>query len=128
MAAPLAVVVCAGALAAVPCALAGAIVARPGALVSVALLAMLTVGLCAALSARRGGRMPLSVLFFASGSDPSGGGIVVLLWLIAWPATAALVGGGALHLASRAHGTGTALILALAAPVVLGYLLGGSQA
>jgi hypothetical protein len=114
----------ADALTAVPCAVAHVIVARPGELVLLLLLTLPTVALCAALSARRGGRMPLEVLFFASsGPDPSGGGLVVLAWLLAWPAMAAAIAGGATHLAATAQGVGAAVLLALVAPFVLGSLL-----
>jgi hypothetical protein len=43
---------------------------------------------CAGMSARRGGRLPTDVLFAAVTSDPSGGGLVLLGWLLAWPALA----------------------------------------
>jgi hypothetical protein len=116
------------AVVAVPCALAGSIVVRPGALVVVALASLPTIALCAALSARRGGRMPLEVLLFASsGPDPSGGGVVVLLWLVAWPAGAALIAGGATHLATTAHGVTSAVLLAVIAPFTLASVLRGSQ-
>jgi hypothetical protein len=112
----------------VPCALAHVIVARPAALATLVLLTLPTVALCAALSARRGGRMPLSVLFFASGgADPSGGGLVIAGWLLAWPAAAALLAGGAIHLASTAQGLTAALMLALLAPLVLANAVRGSQ-
>jgi hypothetical protein len=71
--------------------------------------------------------MPLEVLFFASsGPDPSGGGLVVLAWLLAWPAMAAAIAGGATHLAATAQGVGAAVLLALVAPFVLGSLLSRS--
>ena len=68
------------------------------------------------------------MLFFASGPDPSGGGIVDLGWLLLWPATAAAACGGAMHLATRPHDVTTALILALVAPVVLARMLAQSRA
>jgi hypothetical protein len=48
--------------------------------------------LCAAMSARRGGRLPHSVLVTAIATDPSGGGLAILSWLASWPATAVLLG------------------------------------
>ena len=70
---PLAIVTAAAGLTIVPCALTHVITARPGPLGVLALITLPTAALCAALSARRGGRMPLNVPFFASGPDPSGG-------------------------------------------------------
>jgi hypothetical protein len=127
VAVPIAVVVLAGALAIVPCALTGVIAGRPAAVALVALITLPTVALCAAMSARRGGRMPLSVLFFATGSDPAGGGIVMLGWLIAWPAAAAVLAGDAIHLAAKPHSLGGALIIAVAAPLALRYVLRQSR-
>lgn len=116
------------AIVAIPCALTHSIVARPGALAVLAVLTLPTVALCAALSARRGGRMPLSVLFFASsGADPSGGGLIVVAWLVAWPAAAAVLAGGATHLATTAHGLTAAVVLAVSPPFTLGSFLRGSR-
>ena len=47
---------------------------------------------CAAMSARRRGRLPQSLLVAAIGSDPSGGGIVITAWLAFWPTLAATLG------------------------------------
>jgi hypothetical protein len=46
---------------------------------------------CAGMSARRGGRLPHDVLISAVGTDPSGGGLVLLGWLLLWPAVAVAV-------------------------------------
>jgi hypothetical protein len=46
---------------------------------------------CAGMSARRGGRLPHDVLITAVSSDPSGGGLVLLGWLLLWPAVAVIV-------------------------------------
>lgn len=46
---------------------------------------------CAGMSARRGGRLPPQVLVSAVTSDPSGGGLVLLGWLLLWPAVAAAI-------------------------------------
>ena len=48
--------------------------------------------LCAAMSARRGGRLPQSVLVTALASDPSGGGVAVVSWLTWWPSVAVIAG------------------------------------
>ncbi|MBV9802988.1 MAG: hypothetical protein JO130_07365, partial [Solirubrobacterales bacterium] len=49
------------------------------------------VACCAGLSARRGGRLPQELLITAIGSDPSGGGLVLLGWLALWPGVAAAI-------------------------------------
>jgi hypothetical protein len=61
---------------------------------------------CAAMAARRGGRLPHEVLMTAVTTDPSGGGVVLLGWLLVWPAAAAalvvlpLASAGSAHAAS----------------------------
>lgn len=127
VAVPMSIVVFFAGLTTVVCALTHVITAQPGPLAALTLVAFPAVALCAALSARRGGRMPISVLFFASGPDPSGGGIVILGWLLLWPASAAAVFGLSTHLATR-HSVSSAVILALVAPFVLGTMLGQSTA
>lgn len=59
------------------------------ALIAVTVAPALT--LCAAMSARRGGRLPQSVLVTALASDPSGGGIAMISWLTWWPSAAVVV-------------------------------------
>ena len=56
------------------------------ALVAVVLAPLLT--LCAAMSARRGGRVPQSVLVTAMAADPTGGATTVLGWFTWWPSVA----------------------------------------
>ena len=46
---------------------------------------------CAGMSARRRGQLPQELLATAIVSDPSGGGLVLLGWLLLWPAVAAAV-------------------------------------
>jgi hypothetical protein len=46
---------------------------------------------CAGMSARRGGRLPQEVLAAAVTTDPSGGGLVLLGWLLFWPAVASAI-------------------------------------
>lgn len=46
---------------------------------------------CAGMSARRGGRLPQEVLAAAVTTDPSGGGLVLLGWLLFWPAAASAI-------------------------------------
>jgi hypothetical protein len=126
---PVAVLAAGAAIAALGLAVAGALPARGGALAATAIAIVPTVVLCAALSSRRGGRVPVSVL--AAGMvDPTGGGVVTT-WLLAWPAAAVAL--GALPLIYVARGTslgsalGFAVLVAAAAPVVLGAVLAGSE-
>ena len=131
VAVPIAVMAAGAAVAGIVLAVAGALPARGGALAFAAIAIVPTVVLCAALSSRRGGRVPVSVLAMGSTGDPSGGGIVVA-WLLAWPAAAMVL--GALPLVYVARGTSLssavifALAVALAAPSALGVALAGSEA
>lgn len=85
---PVVVTTTAAALAVAGCALAGA---GPAAgLLALAATPMLT--LCAAMSARREGRLPTSVLATAIAVDPSGGAAAVVAWLTFWPALATYLG------------------------------------
>ena len=79
-------------LAAVGCAIAGALPTHGAiaALAVIAVMPMLTC--CAAMSARRRGRLPQSLLFAAVGGDPSGGGVSITVWLAFWPTLAATLG------------------------------------
>jgi hypothetical protein len=47
---------------------------------------------CASMSARRGGRVPQTVLVTAVAVDPSGGGLAILSWLTYWPVVAVVLG------------------------------------
>ena len=76
---------------------------------------------CAGLSARRGGRLPNEVLILAVTSDPSGGGLVLLAWLLIWPAVAAaivFVPVHAIRLASPVAGTVVSVAVGVLAAVV----------
>jgi len=88
---PMLVVFCSVALCAVGLAVAGRLAGGelPAAL-AVAAAAPAVVG-CAGMSARRGGRLPQEVLFSAVTSDPSGGGLTLLGWLLLWPAVACAI-------------------------------------
>jgi hypothetical protein len=130
IAVPIAVMAAGAAAAAVVLAVAGALPARGGALALTAIAIGPAIVLCAALSSRRGGRVPVSVLAMGSAGDPSGGGIVVA-WLLAWPVGAMVL--GALPLIYVARGTSLssavtfALAVALAAPAALGLVLANSE-
>jgi hypothetical protein len=86
---PLAAFAVAGALATAGVAIAGALPPAGGAAAAIALLAAPAICGFAILSARRGGRLPRELLLSASMSDPSGGGLLLIAWLVAWPAAAA---------------------------------------
>ncbi len=76
------------------CLAASAVAAPGGALAACALLGVPVATLAAALSARRGGRLPTSVLSFATSSDTAGtGGLLVVGWLLMWPLIGALGAG-----------------------------------
>lgn len=113
----------AAALAAAGCAVAGGL-GRDGAVVAVvAVLAAPAAVVCAAMSARRGGQLPQSVLGSAMAADPSGGGLGVLTWLAWWPAVAAALGAGPLLAAAR-DGAAAGLLTAAGAAVVVAALAG----
>ncbi|HET6864995.1 MAG TPA: hypothetical protein VFH80_03695 [Solirubrobacteraceae bacterium] len=88
---PALVVFCSVAVCAVVLALTGQLVGSelPVALALVA-AAPAVVG-CAGMSPRRGGRLPQEVLISAVTTDPSGGGLVLLGWLLFWPAVATAI-------------------------------------
>jgi hypothetical protein len=130
VAVPVAVLATGAAAAAVGVAVAGALPARGGAIAGTALAVLPAIVLCAALSSRRGGRLPVSVLALGTSGDPSGGGIVIA-WLLAWPAAAVALGALPLIYVARASSLASALVtafaVALSAPVVLGQVLAGSE-
>jgi hypothetical protein len=70
---------------------------------------MLTCG--AGMSARRGGRVPQSLVLAAVAGDPSGGGVVLTAWLAFWPALAATLGSIPVLLATHG-GLGAASVAA----------------
>jgi hypothetical protein len=107
------------ALAATGSSLAGRPPALGAALVTIAATPV-AVG-CAAMSARRGGRAPQSVVIVAMAVDPAGGGLALLQWLAFWPSVAAILGGTPILLAATGKGvpaaalalTGSAVTVAL---------------
>src|SRR5262249_39189094 len=116
-------------VAAVAAALAAAVSAGAGGLPShggaAALAAVLVApaGSCrAAMSARRGGRLPTTVFASAVALDPSGGGVGILMWLAAWPAAGAIVGAVPVLVTTRSGG-GSGLLVALLALGAGGFLL-----
>jgi hypothetical protein len=122
---PVVVTTSASALAAVACAAAGALPEHGAAtaLVLVALTPVLT--LCAGVSARRGGRLPHSILATAMAADPSGGATAVMAWFAWWPSVALTLGIVPLVLVTTA-GASAALVAAgwtAAAVATLAWLL-----
>jgi hypothetical protein len=78
----------AAALAAAGCAIASS--AEPAAALVAAAVAPGIAG-CAAMSARRGGRVRMSLMAAAVAGDPTGGAGTIMAWLAAWPSAAALL-------------------------------------
>ena len=96
------VISAAATLAAAGCAIPGRLPAH-GVLVALATVAAAPiVTCCAAMSARRGGRLPQTLLITATATDPSGGGVVILSWLAYWPTVAVVLGGVPVLLITRA--------------------------
>jgi hypothetical protein len=119
---PAAVATTAAALAAAGCATGSA---EPAAALVAVVLGPGITG-CAAMSARRGGRMPVSVLANATAGDPSGGAVGVLSWLARWPAAALALAG--VPIALVGHSTASlvpALIWAVAGSGIIAALLRG---
>jgi hypothetical protein len=127
---PVAVLATGAAVAALGVAVAGALPARGGALAVTAVAVVPAIVLCAALSSRRGGRLPVSVLALGTSGDPTGGGIVIA-WLLAWPAGAVVLGALPPVYLARASSLSSALVVGFAvvatAPFVLGQVLAGSE-
>ncbi len=87
---PVTLATAAAALAAGGCAIGGADPAA--AVVAVTLVPLVTA--CAAMSARRGGRLPVTVMARSVAADPSGGAVGVLGWFAWWPSVATVAGTG----------------------------------
>jgi hypothetical protein len=122
VAVPIAVLATGAAVAGVGVAVAGALPGRGGAIAVTAIAIVPAVVLCAALSSRRGGRLPVSVLALGTTGDPSGGGIVIA-WLLAWPAGAVALGALPLIFVARASVLGSALVLAFAVSATGAFVL-----
>ena len=101
------------------CAVAGALPGRGGAVALVVVAAAVPITLCAALSARRGGRLPQTLVMRAVGADPTGGGAAVIGWLLLWPGAAAVLATVAVLLARTGPG-GALVALSGAAAAALG--------
>jgi hypothetical protein len=118
---PVAVVLAGALAAAAGCAIAGALGAHGGAVAVLAVLAAPSIVLCAALSSRRGGRLPASVMAVTYVDTTGSSMLIVLLWIVAFPVLA--IGFGALPLSIVARHGSEALpqfvVLLACAPLVL---------
>src|SRR3954470_9128023 len=118
---PLVVVVVGALLAIAGCAGAGALPEHGGAAALLAVLAAPSITLCAALSSRRGGRLPQSLLAVTYG-DTSGASLGLIFgWIVLWPLVAAATGAAAIAIV--VHNGTAALPQLVAALVVLPLLL-----
>jgi hypothetical protein len=130
VAVPIAVLATGAAVAGLGVAAAGALPGRGGAIAVTAIAVVPAIVMCSALSSRRGGRLPVSVLALGTTGDPSGGGIVIA-WLLAWPAGAVVLGAVPRIFVARASALGSALVLAFAVTLtgafVLAQVLGASD-
>jgi hypothetical protein len=123
--APAIIVTAAGALTVAGCAIAGALTDHHGGAVAlVAIASTPAIALCAGLSARRGGQMPLNVLTLAVATDPTGGAGVILSWLLFWPLAAITLGAMPAIVATGTAGAlPVALFCCVAAVCLLAFLL-----
>jgi hypothetical protein len=124
---PLVVVVAGALLAVAGCAVAGALPAHGGDAVLLALLATPSITLCAALSSRRGGRLPPSLLAATYG-DSSGLSVGLIFgWIVLWPVLAALACAVPIGIVVH-NGPGALPQLVIALAVLPGLLAGGLTA
>jgi hypothetical protein len=116
---PALVITAAAAAAVAGVALADLLPAHGAVLAFVAIGTVPGVTCCAAMSARRGGRLPPSVLAVATAGDPSGGAIALAVWLTGWPVLAVIVAGAPVALVSGlGRGGGAIAALSIALPTV----------
>jgi hypothetical protein len=118
---PALVVLAASMAAAAGCAVAGALPRHGAAAALLTVAATPSITLCAALSSRRGGQLPPSVMAVTAGDTTGLSGALIVAWIVAWPALA--IGFGALPVSIVVrHGTaGLSQLIALlvCAPVAL---------
>jgi len=121
-----AVVVLTGSVAAIAgCAIAGALPDHGAATALMAAAATPSITLCAALSSRRGGRLPPRVMAVAYGDTTGMSGALIIGWIVAWPVLAIGFGAVPVSVAVR-HGTATLpqlVVLLAAAPPALALAL-----
>jgi hypothetical protein len=109
---PLVVTTCAAAIAAAGCAVAGALPSDGAGMALLTVAVAPVVSLCAAMAARRGGRIPTTILVTATAADPSGGAAAILAWFAWWPSVAVTL--GAVPLLALANSEAPVLVPALA--------------
>ena len=98
---PLLVVLSGALLGIAGCAAAGALPRHAGGAAVIAVLVILSITLCAALSSRRGGRLPPSVLA-VSYADTSGLALGLIFgWIVLWPLVAAATSAAAIGIVGR---------------------------
>ncbi|HEY6758301.1 MAG TPA: DUF6297 family protein [Baekduia sp.] len=122
---PAVVVALAATVAAIACAIAGALPDNGGTAAVVVVLATVPITLCAALSSRRGGQLPPSIMATAYGDQTGTTGLLIVVWIVAFPLLAAVVGAlpvstvvrngsaGAPQLVAALFGVSAALTVAL---------------
>jgi len=94
-------------------AIAGALPDHGGAVAALLVLASVPIALCAALSSRRGGQLSDSVMSFAATDQSGFGGVIIIAWIIVFPALAVALGTLAVAVPA-AHGTKAVPQLAIA--------------
>jgi hypothetical protein len=114
------VVAAAAILAVAACAIAGALPAHGAAAALLAVLATPAITLCAALSSRRGGALPPSVMAIAYGDTTGTTGLVMLLWVVAFPLLAAVIGALPVSVAVHNGTAGVPQLVALLAAATVG--------
>lgn len=114
------VVAGAGVLCASASAIAGTTATPAATLATVAAAPVVTC--CAAMSARRRGRAPQSIVMVATAVDPAGGGLALAQWLAFWPSIAAVLGGAPVLL-TAGNDPGTTLFASAWAIVALAVLV-----
>jgi hypothetical protein len=122
---PTVVVAGAAAVAVAATAAAGALPAHGATAAALAVLATPSITLCAALSSRRGGRLPPSVMAITYADQTGATAAVIVAWIVAFPVLAAALGALPVSLVVHAGTTGVPQLVALlvAAPVTLAVAL-----
>jgi hypothetical protein len=123
---PTAVVLTGAVVAAIACAAAGALPDHGAAAALLAVATTPALTLCAALSSRRGGQLPPSLLSVTYGDQTGMSGAIIVLWVIAFPVLAVVL--GTLPVAVVVHyglgGLPQLIALIVAATVSLSVALG----
>jgi hypothetical protein len=122
---PAAVVLAAALLAVAGTAAAGALPSHGGAAALLAVAATPSIALCAALSARRGGELPPSLMAVTTTDTTGASAGLIVAWIVAFPALAAVLGTLPVAVVVTDGTAGLAQLIALlvAAPVMLAIAL-----